>query len=131
MAGRRVPYPILTLALLIGCASPQVLHVDEVAPRGERSVDAVRLLLDAPDEPYRTIAIIQSRPRTLFRSLESLKAEIRAEAARLGADALILGLSASGDPGGTGVTSDGTAVFVSGSREVRVIGRAIVFIPPG
>jgi hypothetical protein len=130
MAGGTVRSPILALALLVGCAGPQVLHVDDVTPRGERSIDAVRLLLDAPDEPFRTIAIIESRPRTIFRSLESLKAEIRAEAARLGADALILGLSSSGDPGGTGVTSDGNVVVVGGSREVRVIGRAIVFMPP-
>jgi hypothetical protein len=118
---------LLTLLLVAGCARAEVLHVDDVAPRSERSPESVRLLLDIPDEGYRTIAVIQSRPRNLFRGVESLKAEVRAAAARLGADAVVLSLASAGDPGGTGTTADGSVVFVSGSRELRVVGRAIVF----
>jgi hypothetical protein len=76
----------------------------DLAPRSERSPESVRLLLDIPEESYRTIAVIQSRPQNLFRGVESLKAEVRAAAARLGADAVVLSLASSGDPGGTGTT---------------------------
>jgi hypothetical protein len=118
---------LLTLVLVAGCARAEVLHVDDLAPRSERSSESVRLLLDLPEEGYRTIAVIQSRPGNVFRGVESLKVEVRAVAARLGADAVVLNLASSGDPGGTGTTADGSVVFVSGSRELRVVGRAIVF----
>jgi hypothetical protein len=118
---------LLTLLLVAGCAGAEVLQVDDLAPRSERAPESVRLLLDLPEEGYRTIAVIQSRPRNLFRGVESLKAEVRAAAARLGADAVVLSLASSGDPGGTGTTADGSVVFVSGSPELRVVGRAIVF----
>jgi hypothetical protein len=134
MAGMSSPGPRSTAAvlvlcsmLLVACGRPQVLHVDDVAPRSERSPESVRLLLDPPLEPYLTIAVIRSSRQTPFRSMESLKAEVRAAAARLGADAVILGLSSAESSGGTGVAADGSVVFVSGSDELRVVGRAIVF----
>lgn len=122
---------VLIPVLLIGCARPQILHVDEVAPRGPRSPESVRLLLDAPDEPYRTIAVIRSRPQTLFRSLESLKEEVRTVAAQLGADAVLLGLTAAESSGGTGMAADGSVVYISGSEDLRVVGRAIIFTGSG
>jgi hypothetical protein len=122
----RAPLATLVLLVVAGCA-PEILHVDDQAPRPHRDPAAVRLLLDAPEDPYRTIAIIRSRKQNVFRSMERLKAEVRAEAARLGADAVILGLAAASDGGGTGTTPDGSIVYVAGSSELRVIGRAIVF----
>jgi hypothetical protein len=123
----RAPLAILFLLLVAGCGVPEILHVDDLAPRPERDPAAVRLFLDAPEDPYRTIAIIRSREPNIFRSVEKLKAEVRAEAARLGADAVILGLAAASDGGGIGTTPEGSIVYVAGSSELRVIGRAIVF----
>jgi hypothetical protein len=96
-------------------------------PRAPADVD---VLLDPPEAPYRTVALIRSRDRSLGRNLNALMAEVRAEAARLGADAVIVSLSDSGESGGTAISTDGKVVFVSGSRELRVIGRAIIFADP-
>lgn len=118
---------VLVPLVLVACARPQVLHVDDMAPRPERSPESIRLLLDLPQEPYRTIAVIRSSRKNPFRSMEALKAEVRAAAARVGADAVVMGLSTAEGSGGTGVATDGSVVFVSGSDELRVVGRAIVF----
>lgn len=120
MSRRHLSHPkvaLLALILLAGCARAEILQVDDLAPRSERTPESVRLLLDLPENGYRTIAVIQSRPRSLFRDVESLEAEVRAEAARLGADAVVLSLASSGEPGGSGTSADGRIVFVSGSRE--------------
>lgn len=113
--------------LLAGCSHPAVLRVDDPAPA--RSPDSVEILLDAPDRPYRTVALIQSTRRNLFRDVEELKAQVREKAAEVGADAVILSLSQ--DPGTeerTGVTTGGEVVFVgSGGGDTKVVGRAIVF----
>jgi hypothetical protein len=134
MHGGRLPFPSRSLAaplfallVLAGCAGADVLHVDDPAPRPARDPGAVLLLLDPPDDPYRTIAVIRSAPQSPLRRIDALKRDVQARAARLGADAVILGLTQSGDGGGVGTAPDGTPVFVSGSSELRIIGRAIVF----
>ena len=131
-AGRSasLPLPVLLLLLLAGCARPDVLTLGEPSPGAQRSPESVQLLLDAPTQPYRTIALIRSTRASLFKKVDALRNEVREEAARMGADAVILGLTEPGDTEGSGVASDGSVVFVSGSGRVRVIGRAIVFETP-
>jgi hypothetical protein len=115
----------LALVLLAGCARPDVLAVEQPGPT--RSADTVELLLDAPGRPYRTVAVIRSAPRNLFRDMERLKQDVREAAAAMGADAVILSLSAQEGSSGTGLTAEGTPVSVSSSGELRVVGRAIVY----
>jgi hypothetical protein len=115
----------LALLLLVGCARPDVLAVEQ--PRPSRSSDSVELLLDAPDRPFRTVAVIRSAPRNLFRDMDRLKRDVRAAAAGMGADAVILSLATQDGSSATGVTTDGNPVVVSSSGELRVVGRAIVY----
>ena len=123
---RRV-LPIGAVAVLVACG-PKVLHVDDQS-RPTRSPEQVQLFLDAPDRPYRTIALIRSDEANLFRSMDALKRQVQEAAARLGADAVILSLvSGTGTETITTTDSDGdVSVGVASSDEVRVYGRAIVF----
>ena len=121
---------LLPLAVLIvlGACGPKVLHVDD-QERPARAPEQVQLLLDAPDRPYRTIALIRSREEDLFRSMEDLKRQVRAAAARVGADAVILSLSSqSGVETITTTDAEGNlSVGVGSSDDLRVFGRAIIF----
>lgn len=126
MPGVRRLLPLAAL-VLIACG-PKVLHVDN-QNRAAREPGQVQLLLDAPDRPYRTIALIRSRHEDLFRDMEDLKREVREAAARVGADAVILSLSShSGAETITTTDSDGNvAIGVASGDDLRVFGRAIVF----
>lgn len=126
MPGVRRLLPLAAL-VLIACG-PRVLHVDD-QNRPARDPGQVQLLLDAPDRPYRTIALIRSRQEDLFRDMEDLKREVRDAAAKVGADAVILSLSSeSGTETITTTDSDGNvAVGVASGDDLRVFGRAIIF----
>ena len=119
--------PLLAL-LVLGACGPKVLHVDD-HDRPARAPEQVQLLLDAPDRPYRTIALIRSREEDLFRNMEALKREVRAAAARVGADAVILSLSSQSGMESVATTdAEGNlAVGVGSTDDLRVFGRAIIF----
>lgn len=116
----------LSMVLVItGCGRADVLAVE--SPRPARAPEAVALLLDVPDRPYRTLALIRSPSRNLFRGMDRLTEEVRAVAAELGADAVILSLSSHEAADATVVGSDGQVVIAGGSDSLRVVGRAIVY----
>lgn len=119
--------PFLTLIVLTACG-PKVLHVDD-QPRATRAPDQVQLFIDAPDRPYRTIGLIRSEGVNLFNDVEDRKRQVRAAAARLGADAVILGFQSHTASGSVVTTdSEGDISFgVMSSDKVHVFGRAIVF----
>jgi len=119
--------PLVLVALFgtVACAGADVLTVEQ--PRPARSAEAVELLLEAPDRAFQTVAVIRSSNRNLFRSLESLKREVQEAAARVGADAVILSLASQEGADGVGMTAEGQPVYVGGSSELRIVGRAIVF----
>ena len=120
--------PLLFLLAFAGCVGPAVLQVDEPGPA--RSPEAVEVLLDSPDRPFRTVAVIRSTRRNVFRDIEDLKEQVREEAAAVGADAVILSLaSEAGTEPSSGVTSDGEVVITGGKGgDTYVAGRAIVFV---
>ena len=122
--------PFLALAVLTACG-PRVLHVDD-GPRPPRAPEQVQLFLDVPDRPYRTIGLIRSNEVGLFTDMEDRKRQVQAAAARIGADAVILGLmSDTGSETVVTTNSEGeVAVGVGSSDSVRVYGRAIVFTAP-
>ncbi len=74
----------------IGCINTNVQRLDH-ALRPARSTDSIAVLLEKPDRPYTVIAIVESSTSTAFDSFEDLRQKMIAEAASLGADALILG----------------------------------------
>lgn len=112
-------------ALVSGCARPAVLQTETPAPA--RPVSSVEVLLDVPERPFRTVALIRSPHENLFRDVDTLKRQVVEKAAELGADAVILSFSGvEGGANGTGITSSGEIVFVGGgSSAIHVSGRAI------
>lgn len=125
MLSRHAVPALLAISALTACGRQAVLAVE--APGPARSAEAVELLLDAPDRPYRTVALIRSTERSLLNDLEQLKREVREAAAGLGADAVILGFSGSETSGGTGLDTHGNVVIGHDSDSLRVVGRAIVY----
>ena len=61
-------------------------------PRPQRSPDAVQVFSEKPDRPYTVIAVVESRTDAVFKGFDDLREKLIAEAARLGGDAVILGL---------------------------------------
>lgn len=118
---------LLALALLAGCGGrPKVLTVEE--PGQPRTADRVTMLLEAPDRPHRTIALIRSPTGGVLVSLEDLKQMVREAAAEVGADAVILSFSSTVSPEWSVASQNGAAtVTTSASEQLRIIGRAIVY----
>lgn len=81
---------LLLVALLAGCG-PAIdrLQIDP-APRPARPLTEVRVLLDEPTQPYRSIALLEAKGAGAS-SLSELTASLTIEAARLGGDAILLG----------------------------------------
>ena len=80
--------PICLLAA--GCGHTNVQRLDQAA-RPATSPDSVAVLLEPPPQPYTVIAAVDSYGWTVFDSFADLRNAMRAEAATLGGDALVLG----------------------------------------
>jgi hypothetical protein len=76
--------------VLAGCVTSQV-HRRDPDVRPPRAPDSVVVLEAAPDEPHTVIASIESRTDTVFKGFEDLRAELIAQAAELGGEAVIVG----------------------------------------
>lgn len=78
------------LLLLLAACGPEIdrLQVDPT-PRAAQSVGAVQILLDEPQRPYQSIALIEARGGDVM-SLTKLTRRLALEAARLGGDALLV-----------------------------------------
>lgn len=103
----------------VGCVNTNVQRLDYTV-RPERSPDSVTVLLEKPQQSYTVIAVIESSTRTIFDTLEDLRKEMIAEAARLGGVALILGPSSTDSE----FIFTGTAMIKSDRR--RMTGEVIV-----
>lgn len=113
-------FTLVVALLLASCVRAEVRRLDE-APRPERPPDAVELLFEAPDRPYTVIAVVESRTDAVFRDFDDLRVRLRAEAAKLGGDAVILGDE----------TSDGTLLITATaqihSEQKSLSGKVIVY----
>ena len=81
---------VLLGVLAAGCVSASVHRLDQDL-RPPSPPEAIEVLEEAPDRPYIVIAHIESRSDAIFRGYDDLRRKLVAEAAELGADALILG----------------------------------------
>jgi len=106
--------------LLAACVSASVQQVDTTA-RAPRSPDSVEVLEEAPSRAYTVIATIEAGSDLVFDSFDDLCDEMVAEAAKLGGDALILGLEARDSE----FIFTGTAMVQSDTR--RLSGEVIVY----
>ena len=106
--------------LVVGCINTSVQTLDHEV-RAARSPESVAVLLQKPQQPYTVIAIIEANTETVFDSFGDMRNEMVAEAAKLGGDALILGLKATDSE----FIFTGAAMVQSDTR--RLSGEVIVY----
>lgn len=107
-----------------GCATSDVLHLDAVS-RQPKSPEGVQLLLEQPTTPYTAIALVEVSDQGWGLKLETLRAKLVAEAAKLGGDAVILSRRTSN--AGTVVTPVGNQFYGLPLTESGLIGQVIVY----
>jgi len=76
--------------LAVGCINTSVQRLDH-AVRPAISPESVTVLLEAPQQSYTVIAVIEAKAKTVFDSFDDLRDRMVAEAAELGGEGLILG----------------------------------------
>ena len=106
--------------LLAACVSTSVQQVDTTV-RAPRSIESVEVLEEAPSRAFKVIATIEAGSDLVFDSFNDIRGEMVAEAAKLGGDALILGLEATDSE----FIFTGTAMVQSDTR--RLSGEVIVY----
>jgi len=104
----------LAALLAAGCVSTSVRRLDDAA-RPPRAPETVAILTEAPARPYTVIAVVESKSGAVFDSFDDLRNEMRAEAARLGGDAVILAPEETDES----FILTGTAMIRSEERRVR------------
>lgn len=104
----------LACLLAAGCVSTNVHRLDDTV-RPAREPGTVEVLSEAPQRPYTVIAVIEAKSGAVFDSFDDLRDAMRAKAAGLGGDAVILA------PGETeeNFILTGTAMIRSEERRVR------------
>ena len=100
--------------LTVGCVSTNVQRLDD-AVRPARAPDAVTVLMEAPEQPYTVIAIIESKSGSVFDSFDEMREAMVAEAAELGGDAVLLGPEDTDER----FILTGTAMIKSDERRLR------------
>jgi hypothetical protein len=83
------PLVLLLAVLGAGCVSASVERLSRDL-RPPCAPEAVEVLEEAPDCPYRVIAHVASRSDAVFHGAEDLRQKLIEKAAELGGDALIL-----------------------------------------
>ena len=116
---------LVSVPLLVGCTSANVLHVD-ATPRPAVAVGAVAVLLDEPAAAYRSIALVEVAG-SMGASLDRMGRRLIAEAAKLGGDAVLL-THRTGQSGSTLVPIGHTFVSLD-TDDSRLVGKVIVYTP--
>ena len=102
--------PLAVLLAATGCYHTNVLQLDPVL-RPPTSPESVRLIGQAPDQPYTVVALISVSSADA--GLESLRRRLVKKAAQLGGEAVLLD-TASMTQIGTGGEYGGTALQLTG-----------------
>jgi hypothetical protein len=105
---------VLACLLTVGCVSTSVQRLEEVV-RPARAPETVAVLLEAPEQPYTVIAVIESKNGSVFDSFDDMREAMVAEAAELGGDAVILGSEDTDER----FILTGTAMIKSDERRMR------------
>jgi hypothetical protein len=104
----------------VGCLNTQVLHVsDEAHPA--RPNETVEILVERPAAPHRVLAVVESRKQSILHCQTDMLKAVVSEAARLGGDAILLGIR---QPGSETLVT-GLAAIKSHRRDLA--GEVIVY----
>lgn len=113
------------LVLLFGCTTSDVMRLDGVSRPATLPAN-VEVFVEEPQRPYKAIAIIEISDDGNDMGLEYLKNEMVREAAKLGADAVIIGARGSKNQGTTFIPI-GDQVHAFESTAETISGKAIVW----
>jgi hypothetical protein len=86
----RTALVVVVSVLATGCVTAQLHRLDPVV-RPARVAAEVAVLDAVPDRPHQLIARVEFRSATVFTSFADLRQRIVAQAAQLGADAIVVG----------------------------------------
>jgi hypothetical protein len=119
----------LTLLMLllgtVGCTTTSdVMRIDNTA-RAPTPLSDVAVLVEEPSRPYSVIAVVVVSDQGWDLSLEELKQSMLRQAAALGGEAVIVGMSTS--QSGTVFVPIGNMYYGVDQAEKRLIGKVIVY----
>jgi hypothetical protein len=119
----------LTLLMLllgtVGCTTTSdVMRIDNT-PRAPTPLSDVAVLVEEPSRPYSVIAVVVVSDQGWDLSLEELKQSMLRQAAALGGEAVIVGMSTS--QSGTVFVPIGNMYYGVDQAEKRLIGKVIVY----
>lgn len=115
---------LLFVALLMCCASADVMHLDNIT-RSPKDPSKVQILLDEPKQSYIAIAIVEASDEGWGLSLDEIKNKLIKEAANLGGDAVIIGRESK--DAGTVFMPAGKTFFAAPIEKKKLVGKVIVF----
>lgn len=114
------------LSAALACTKADILVLDP-SPRPAKPADSVAVLLDEPTTPYRSVALIEVSDESWGLSLTQLGNKMKAEAAKLGGDAVIIGTTSSSS--GAVIIPVGSTFIASPTSEKKLVGKVIVYTP--
>jgi hypothetical protein len=121
---KRLALVALVLAIA-GCgATADVMRLDDTA-RAPTAASKVSVLVSEPARPYSAIAMVEVSDQGWGLSLEELKQEMLMQAAALGGDAVIVGITSS--KSGAAFVPIGNMYYAIDQTEKKLTGKVIVY----
>lgn len=126
---RKLALGLLSMALVFSwlpaCVTTDVMQLD-TAPRQQTSAANVELMLQWPDRGFRQIAVIEASDSELWNaSWNKLSEHLRSEAAKLGANAVVVGQRETVE--GAGIMPVGNSWYGYTTEQRHLVGVAIVW----
>jgi hypothetical protein len=110
---------------IVGCSTTSdVMRLDKTV-RAPTPLSDVAVLVEEPSHPYSVIAMVEVSDQGWDLSLEELKQSMLKEAAALGGDAVIVGISTS--KSGTAFVPIGNMYYGVDQTEKKLTGKVIVY----
>ena len=116
---------LMLVLAIVGCTTTSdVMRLDETA-RAPTPLSDVAVLVEDPSRPYSVIAMVEVSDQGWNLSLEELKQSMLKEAAALGGDAVIVGVSSS--QSGTAFVPIGNMYYGVDQVEKKLLGKVVVY----
>ena len=117
--------PLMLVLATVGCkATADVMRLDNTA-RAPTPLSDVAVLVEEPSRPYSVIAMVEVSDQGWGLSLEELKQSMLRQAAALGGDAVIFGMSTS--QSGTAFVPIGNMYYGVDQVEKKLTGKVVVY----
>lgn len=116
---------LMLVLAIVGCTTTaDVMHLDNT-DRAPASLSDVVVLIEEPSRPYSVIAMVEVSDQGWDLSLEELKQSMLNQAAALGGDAVIVGISSS--KSGAAFVPIGNMYYGVDQFEKKLLGKVVVY----